>query len=160
MKEAKRVIAKTEKGRKTVLAGYNAEVLVKEKLWRYGYRVQHLNSIASYDLLVNNKIKVEVRSSSPKIDKVTGTIRWMIMFNKSNDLRFDVLVVVLFQPIGEPKILFYNKAEVLEFLYSPSKAAYNKFFEHKFSISKKEFFEVGDSSPYKTIGRPNRLSPA
>ena len=42
--------------------GFEAEEIVKKTLWRYGYSVKHLRG-ASFDLLVNNNINVEVKSS-------------------------------------------------------------------------------------------------
>ena len=146
----KPVVAKTEKGRKTKLQGYKAEVLVKEKLWRYGYKVQHKNTVSPYDLLVSDTIKVEVRSSQPKVSESTGKVSWTVMFNRCSDIRFDVLVVVLYQHIDEPLVLFYSKTFIKYVLKT-------NFCSITFSDRHKDLLEAGEKSPYNLLGNPKKV---
>lgn len=108
MNEPKKPICKTKKGKETDGIGFDAEVLVKEKLWRYGYRVRHIT--VPYDLLVNDRIRVEVKTGKYRVSR-RGISYWNIMLPKHEDY-YDILAVVLPQPISGPLFLFYTINEV------------------------------------------------
>ena len=148
MTEAKKPICKKAKGWKTDGLGYDGEVVVKEKLWRYGYRVKQLSSSAPFDLLVNDKIRVEVKSGKYRVSK-TGIVFWNIGKPLYTD-KCDVIAVVLFRPIEKPSVLFFNK----DVFNNLGKSEYSV----TFSTAKRSRhkFEVGKLSPYDVLGKPHQ----
>ena len=108
MKEPKKPNCKTKRGRETDGVGYRAEVLLKEKLWTYGYRVRHIT--VPYDLLVEDKIRVEVKTGKHRISKAK-TSYWTIMLPYRHNY-YDILAIVLPRPLSKPLFLFYTIDEV------------------------------------------------
>ena len=96
-------------GRENSLRGMAAEKLVQQKLWFYGYGVERFSRNCSFDLLVNGKIKVEVKSVKFIIEK--NKISWRGGIGILCPSNFDILAVVMFMPISKPMVLFYTKKE-------------------------------------------------
>jgi hypothetical protein len=70
------------------MLGKEEEKLVKRKLWQRNYRVKDVSNYSTFDLLVNNKVRVEVKSTS--IFKRKNYWSLGLDFTK-----FDVLAIVL-----------------------------------------------------------------
>ena len=82
--------------------GKLAEELVKRKLWSYGLSVKDFSNYAPFDLIVNDKWKIEVKSAEEKNGKFSFVgIKWSY---------FDILALVFFQPIGY-KIYFIRNTD-------------------------------------------------
>lgn len=88
------------------LNGRKAEIMVKEQLWRNGYSVKDVAKYANYDLLVEEKIKVEVKYAN--YEQLKNGVVW-----KFQDIRIkpdapDVLAIVFTTPL-EDILIFYAK---------------------------------------------------
>jgi hypothetical protein len=84
--------------------GTAAEKMVQKKLWSMGYTVRDYSNYLSFDLLVNDKYRVEVKYSSfKKLNK--SRFGWNI--NGIKPKNHDVLAIVLKMPI-DYKIFFVN----------------------------------------------------
>jgi len=130
----------------TPILGRESEQLVKEKLWKYGYSVKHFGKQAHFDLLVEDKYKVEVKSASPIINK--NTIRWQITIPPPHYVDYwDVQAYVFYQLIGKPKILFFTKEIILKYFLNHTGIG--------FSTKNEEYWKLGNKSPYKVFGKPN-----
>lgn len=82
--------------------GTNAEIVVQKKLWTFGYKaIKPTNNSkgTSFNLLIEGKIRVEVRSTVMKSDG-----KWVFTF--SPDDRADILALVFFYPDGHYLIRF------------------------------------------------------
>lgn len=134
---------KTKRGNETNGVGYRSEVLVKEKLWKYGYSVRHI--LFGFDLLVDKKIRLEVKTGKYRVQK-NGKLHWNIMYPHRDT--YDVLAIVFPQPISKPLVLFYTKEMI------------DKFFGGRFGTTMSENSEkikMGIKSPYKVFGKPTQL---
>jgi len=146
--EAKKPICKEVKGWKTKGLGYDGEVVVKEKLWRYGYRVKHLNSSSPFDLIVNDKIRVEVKSGKYRVSK-TGMVFWNISKPFYLD-KCDVVAVVLFRPIEKPSVLFFDKKVFNDLGRSETSVTFSTAKRSRYKL------EAGKMSPYDILGNPRQ----
>ena len=103
-----------DKGDKTVRRGNDAELLVQSKLWRYGYNVKKIpggGAKQPYDLLVNEKYGVEVKSAM-----LSGKNRWTFMGKHllGADLgNIDVFAFVFFYPDDSCKIRYMKVSDFL-----------------------------------------------
>ena len=131
---------RTKRGAETVGFGKLAEEVVQEKLWRFGYAVERQKHNFSFDLLVDEKFKVEVKASKLKY-KSNGEIWWNVLLGGMN---YDVLAVVLQMPLTEPLILFFSIEEVKKFK--------GEKISQIFSQNNRELLE--NRSPYKVFGKP------
>ena len=85
--------------------GKNREKLVQKQLWSHGYQVKDVSSFSHYDLLVDKKIKVEVKYAKKGVSKYV--LYWVILFLNMNE--FDVLAIVLDDPINLFSRIYYLK---------------------------------------------------
>ena len=142
--EPKKPKCKTKKGLDTNGIGYDAEVLVKKKLWTFGYKVRHI--AFGYDLLVNEKIRVEVKTG--KMRQAKKGAYWNIMTPTHQD--YDILAIVLTHPIRN-LILFYTKKVVDEQLKRHKN-------QYGVIVSKENGrIDLGEKSPYKVFGKPRAV---
>ncbi len=133
----------TEKGKQTKGMSYITEDLVKRKLWSYGYNVKHFGKRNSFDLLVNDKIKVEVKTSKMRINKNPS---WAIMLNKCNE--YDVMAVVLQLPINKYKIIYFDRKTIEDKVIAKTVITINNKDDNILRYSKE--------SPYDVLGKPNK----
>lgn len=84
--------------------GRKAEIAVKEQLWRNGYSVKDVGRVADYDLLVNDNIKVEVKSAEYR--QLKSGLIWDIQQVRIKPNGADVLAVVLKTPLEDEMILY------------------------------------------------------
>lgn len=80
----------------------NAEVLVKQQLWRNGYSVKDVSNFAEYDLLVNDTIKVEVKHADYK--QLKDKLVWRVKDIVITPNRPDILALVLETPLNKQVI--------------------------------------------------------
>lgn len=148
-KENGGVIATTENGIAKTLHGHLAEDFVKRYLWNYGYKVKHLPKNYPFDLWVDEKYRVEVKSARP--NRYHG--HWQIPNPLTrNTSVLDVLIIALFSDWEneKPQLFFFDKD------------ACKKLFSSKSSVALKECdirLSFGHPSPYKVFGKPKKLSP-
>lgn len=142
-KKVKKPVCLTQKGKETNGAGFDAEITVKNKLWRYGYHVEHKDNTNSYDLLVNNSKRVEVKTGKARFSKTKG-IYWVIMLPYRGG--YDVLAVLLKHPVLDDKILFFTKEKIE--LYFRDKTSIT------FSEHNKKRMNIASKSPYHALGKP------
>src|SRR3990167_5319363 len=142
-KEKEAPICNTEHSVKRNLFGHQVEVFVKEKLWRYGYRVKQVRS--KFDLIVDGKYRVEVKSASPKVSKINGNITWNVMMPYQHE-NYDVLAVVLSHPISKATILFYPK--------DIAKKMIGKKYSLVFSEKRHDLINMAYISPFDIFGYP------
>ena len=95
-----------EIGKRSVVAGLNGEIMVKEKLWKFNYRVKHLFR-AEYDLLVNDNIRVEVKTSMMK-----NGGKWN--FNLPKIYKSDIIAFVFLYPDGNKEIRFMETSKTFK----------------------------------------------
>jgi hypothetical protein len=84
--------------------GRKAEIAVKEQLWRNGYSVKDVARVADYDLLVNDHIKVEVKSAEYK--QLKKGLVWDIQQVRIKPNGADILAIVLTTPLNDTMILY------------------------------------------------------
>ncbi|KKL88203.1 hypothetical protein LCGC14_1927010, partial [marine sediment metagenome] len=84
--------------------------IVKKKLWRYGYSVKTFTT-RDFELLVNQKIRVKVTSS--RFKNKDGKYEWGITLT-SLKKKWDILVTVLWLPVGEPNVLFFTRKNIIK----------------------------------------------
>ncbi len=143
----------------SVSYGRDYELMVQNKLWRFGYAVTRNKSGAAFDLLIDDKIKVEVKGCLPNIGRGMQLYwRFDVGNNRTRDTeeyKFDSLVLVLVNHIGNPVIKYYGVEET------------NQIKEHldetgrtSFSIKNGDDFiyRLGKNSPVKAFGKPKKLS--
>lgn len=82
--------------------GRDAELLVKQQLWRNGYSVKDVCNVAPYDLLVDGKIRVEVKSA-----KATRNNKWKFIHLKMKPYSMDVIAIVIYSDLGNG--IYYAK---------------------------------------------------
>lgn len=93
---------KTSKHHLPAHRGREAELFVKTNLWRRNFRVKDVGRVAHYDLLVNDKYRVEVKS----MDKTLSTVQL-------DQKQFDVfVVVVVFERFGGA-VAFYLRDKTM-----------------------------------------------
>lgn len=80
-----------------------AKIRVQKQLWRNGYSVKDVSRFIDYALLVNDDIKVEVKSAEFKHTK--RGIEWRLEGVKKGA---DILAVVLTTPMKD-QLIFYAK---------------------------------------------------
>lgn len=93
--------------------GTQAELYVKERLWRSGYRVKDFSVLGyknGFDLLVNESIRVEVKNSKCHFTK--STFFWNVHQVKPEE--FDVLCVVLDVPLEGYQIYYLKDKKLLK----------------------------------------------
>jgi len=90
--------------------GNAAESLVKKKLWTYGYKVIDVSKRQPYDMIVDERYKVEVKYSS--FYAKDGRVYWEL--KNVNIKNFDVLAIVLQMPNSEFEIYYLKDLPVLE----------------------------------------------
>lgn len=146
----KKALTFTKKGLETDGLGYTAELLVKEKLWRFGYAVKHLTKTDKYDLLVEDTFRVEVKCGKFRTKK-DGTFFWNIMNPYRGD--YDVLAVVLPKPDHDDTVLFYKKSKVKSLVQNGKVGKYGMTFST--TGHKKWLIELGEKSPYAVFGFPS-----
>ncbi len=154
--EIKKPNCTTEKGRLTNGAGFEAEEVVKKKLWSFGYSVKHDSYCKHYDLLVDDKFKVEVKTSRIRYTK-TGKASWNIML-PLHTCDYDVLAVVLPQFLGQPQIYYFRKDTVLAYF-----GKHKYFGWDKYGLTITPGTKHGDevlskaiTSPYDVFGKPEK----
>lgn len=104
-----------DKGQKTVIRGNQAELIVQGKLWKYGYNVKKTprgSKGQPYDLLVNEKYGVEVKSAM-----LNGKNKWMFMGKHllGADRGFiDIFAFVFFYPDESCKIRYMSTDVLLK----------------------------------------------
>lgn len=101
--------------------GKQAEAIVKERLWSNGFKVKDLslayNQGLFFDLLVNDKYRVEVKSSNYQIivSKKFGTTKVIWNIQGLRPSHFDILAVVLNTIMDKTAIYFIRKESLSEF---------------------------------------------
>lgn len=146
----KKIISYNKKGKETDEAGYLAEIIVKKKLWRFGYAAKHLTKSSEFDLLVKDEIRVEVKTGKPRLKK-DGTFSWNIMNPYRN--KYDVLAVVLpFPEDRKPLILFFTKEKINNLVNEKKIGEYGLTFSS--TGHKKWLMGMGEKMPYKVFGEP------
>lgn len=100
------------------IRGIKAELLVQEKLWRYGYGVERMPSIQKtdprgqpYDLLVNKKYGVEVKSAM--LRNRTWTFYGKHLLGADRGL-IDVFAFVFFYPDDTYKVSYMKVGAFLK----------------------------------------------
>lgn len=78
--------------------GLEAEKIVQKHLWSHGYRVRNFSIYAPFDLLVNDKIRVEVKTAKLKHRSKAGS-EWAISGLQPE--KFDVLAFIP-EPFDKP----------------------------------------------------------
>mgnify|MGYP001564101776 CR=1 FL=1 len=86
------------------------ELIVASKLRRLGYVVKHMPYLHNYDLLVNNKIRVEVKRKS-YVSYWRGKALFKFNFTHKN---FDI-AVLLAGSISDPKFYIFTKEQIRKF---------------------------------------------
>ncbi len=115
-------------------------IIVKKKLWNYGYSAKHLKK-TEFDLLVNEKFRVKV-GSSPCYKIAKNGYGWKVKC--PDTAKWDVLVVVLSVPTGKPYVFYLTRLQAME-------RVEGKFITFK---SKEGESLVGETSPHKVFGHP------
>lgn len=82
------------------------EKMVQEQLWRNGYSVKNVSKYTKYNLLVNDIIKVEVRSADFKQGK--DSIVWVLENLSVKPVTVNVLAAVITTPMHDT-LIFYCK---------------------------------------------------
>jgi len=95
-------------------AGLNAELFVQKKLWSYGYSVEKTPPNYPFDLLVNGKYKVEVKSGSYKTKK-NNKLYWHIDSPTKFHI-YNILAVVIKYPLNKKLIFYISKNNVKKVL--------------------------------------------
>lgn len=126
--------------------GLEAEIIVKNKLWRYGYNVKHFPWMSPFDLLVDDKYKVEVKCSSPKESVSKKNIYWSV-YDIDYD-KIDILAIVLFRKEKRPLILFYDEWRI--------KALDVPLYNIHFNQNNPWRIKIGTKSPYDVFGKPQK----
>ena len=96
--------------------GLIGEDIVKRKLWQRGYRVKDVSQYSHFDLLLDNKFRVEVKT----IFDWGKSKRKYIRLRKEE---FDILAVVSVEPTSEN--IFFASQKDLEPLKAKSIAGLN-----------------------------------
>lgn len=91
---------------------------VQEQLWRNGYSVKDVSKYTEYNLLVNDQIKVEVKSSSQM--QTLPTACWFVEGVKIQLNETNVLAIVIDTPFKDT-LIFYTK--INEHLFASLKEA-------------------------------------
>lgn len=100
---------KTKRGR-GASPKYEAELIVKDKLRKFGYRVEHMGPRSKFDLLVD-KYRVEVRNTKHRVYE-DGKLCWPVALYPLFNHDYDILAVVLRYPTLINEVLFYTKDQV------------------------------------------------
>jgi hypothetical protein len=102
--------------------GQWAENQVKEHLREQGFSVKKLKMGKPFDLLINGKIRLEVKSCSrPHLYKTTTNKSWTAFWGscpKGSKSKFDILALV--RPQEEPFILFYSFKQIRRYMKNKS----------------------------------------
>lgn len=111
--------------KKSKTIGTQAELYVKEKLWRNGFRVKDFSILGyrnGFDLLINDRIRLEVKYSKCHWNKTW--FYWDIHGVKPDN--FDVLCVVLEVPIDGYKVYYLkNKNLINDFCKNQRKSNFS-----------------------------------
>lgn len=128
----------------TVEMGNYTEEYVQKKLWRYGYSVKRMKRINPFDLLVNETIRVEVKSATYQLHE-DGGYHWRV--GKPLGDRFDVCAIVLLLPVGKPLIRYFTREEISKNIEDGAMSI------HIIANSPDEP-KIGNKSPLKVLGKP------
>lgn len=91
---------------KSKLNERKAEIMVKEQLWRNGYSVKDMARYADYDLLINDNIKVEVKSA--EYQQTQEGMYWKLRGLRIKPNSADILAAVVTTPLKDT-LIFYVK---------------------------------------------------
>lgn len=129
--------------------GYKGELLVKKKLWKFGYSVVHQPHPSPFDLLVDNEIRLEVKTSMMKTRK-NKTYYWHFG-NIGKFEKHDIVALVRLFTEKQYDVLFIKKDVLFELCGGKTNILITDKFieEHK---------NVVFTSPYQVLGRPKKLS--
>jgi len=121
-----------------------AETYVCKKLWQYGYRARKCRPNSSFDILVDDEKRLEVKSSSKRDNK------WF--FQKIYPNNFDFLALVFYGEDDKPEaIIFASKEVMLKVENGGEINGYNL----QLSLDKLQDFK-GSISPLKVLGKPKK----
>jgi len=85
--------------------GKRAELIVQRSLWQRNYRTKDVSRVTSYDILVNDKFKVEVKSASMPYSTV-----------RVNPKEFDIFCLVIVTELGN-SIYYLKDKKYLKKIY-------------------------------------------
>lgn len=101
-------------------------ILVKQQLWRNGFSVRDVSIAMEYDLLVEKKIKVDVRTAETRQTK--AGFYWLVHDVTIAPVKSDVLAVVIETPLRD-LLIFYMKV---------GKHVFKNLEDNKMIVSQKE----------------------
>lgn len=131
-----------QKGIETVIRGQETEKLVQKKLWKYGYNVERMpagHHKQPFDLLVNKKFRVDVKSHILKPNRKT----WTFYLNRGIEKgKVDVYALVFLYPDGLSQVRYITTETLLK----------TKFIK-KYAISFGTEDELLEKSPLKIFGK-------
>jgi len=92
--------------------GVEAEKLVQKKLWKFNYKVRSLGN-SDYDLLVNGKIRVEVKCA-----KMQNSGSWTFSFGTKTptDGYSDVHALVFVYPDETKKVVYIKTGDLAQIM--------------------------------------------